>query len=92
MIDKNLQSRVEALVGVAVVMAAVFLAFDVFGRMGLLVFPEQILVMVVGFGLWIVFTTIRFSRQREEGSVPWYDWLAAICSVAYVPMLHLDTQ
>lgn len=77
--------------GAAVVIAAVFLAFDVFGRFGVLVFAEQILIIVVGLGLWVVFTTIPFRGRGERSIVPWYDLLAAICSVvicAYVAVRY----
>lgn len=80
MIDNKIQARVEKLVGVAIVSAAVILAFDIFGRFGMLVFPEQILVSVIGFALWVVFTSIRFNGTQAKGDVPWYDWLAAIFS------------
>ena len=91
MADDKTHSNIEAFVGAAVVIAAALLAFDVLGRFGFLVFPEQILVTVVGFGLWLVFTTIRFSGAKEQGAVPWYDWLAASCSVvvcAYVAIRY----
>ena len=82
MIKNQSQSKVESFVGAAIVIAAIFLAFDVFGRLGLLVFAEQILIVVVGLGLWVVFTRLPFTGREERSAVPWYDLLAAICSVA----------
>ena len=76
----QIQSKVEALAGAVIVMSAVFLAFDLFGRFGLLVFPEQLLIIVVGMSLWLIFTKISISG-RKRNILPWYDLLAALCSV-----------
>ena len=76
----QIQSKVEALAGAVIVMSAVFLAFDLFGRFGFLVFPEQLLIIVVGMSLWLIFTKISISG-RKRNILPWYDLLAALCSV-----------
>lgn len=82
MIKNLINSRVEAFAGAAIVLSAVLLAFDIFGRLGLLIFAEQILVMVVGLGLWVIFTKLPFSGTKMRDAVPWYDFLAAVFSLA----------
>ena len=77
---KRIQAIFEALAGFLIVLSAVSLAFDLFGRLGFTVFPEQLLIIVVGLSLWLIFTKTSFSG-RERSNLPWYDFLAALCSV-----------
>jgi len=74
------QSKVDWFAGVVIVLTAVALAFDLFGRVGLVVFPEQLLMVVLGVSLWLIFTKISARGQRAH-SLRWYDLSAALCSV-----------
>ena len=80
MTKNRIRSKVEALAGAAIVISAVFLAFDLFGRFGIIVFPEQLLIVVLGLSLWLIFTMIPINGGKWS-ILPWYDLLAALCSV-----------
>jgi TRAP transporter 4TM/12TM fusion protein len=64
-------------------------AAEVQTMLGLLVFREQFLAVMLGLGLVSSFILVRASKRASATSVPWYDWIfcglsAAVCGYVAV--------
>ena len=64
------------------VIIAAFWAIEVQTMLGLLVFKEQFLALMLACGLVAIFLNVRGRNVEKAGRIPFYDWLLAACAIA----------
>lgn len=68
-------------------------ALDLYRAVGLVLLKEQLLALVLGIALAIIFVLRPFKKDSARRRVPWYDVLAAIVafgSCLYVSVFYFD--
>jgi TRAP transporter 4TM/12TM fusion protein len=56
-------------------------ALEVHNHLGLVLFKEQFLAVMLGLGLIATFLVVKPGTRADATGVPWYDWLLALLSV-----------
>jgi TRAP transporter 4TM/12TM fusion protein len=69
------------MVAVVPVVAACLWALDFHATLGILIFNEQFLAMMLGFSLAACFIKVRATKSAKLDHVPWYDWIFAALSL-----------
>jgi TRAP transporter 4TM/12TM fusion protein len=89
---KGLMARLTSIVLVAPVILGALWAGEVHAWLGLLVFKEQYLAVMLGLALIAAFILVRPAKWSSATQVPWYDWvlcvLAATCCGYVVVNYH----
>lgn len=67
---------------VAIPIAGVLFALQVPSRLGVALFREQYLGLLLALALGATFLGTRASPTGRQGEVPWYDWMLALASLA----------
>jgi len=71
-----------AVLAIALTCGAIAWAADLPQKAGLLFYTEQYLCGMLAVALPLVYLTTRATRTAPAGTVPWYDWIAAIAGFA----------
>ncbi len=80
---------VVSILGSLLVILPILWVLEVHALLGLNLFPEQLLAMVLGLALALVYISVPV-RRGERGRVPWYDLVAAILGLA--TLVHVTVQ
>lgn len=81
-----------AVLAAFVPLAALAQAIDLPRYLGFVLYKEQVLAAVLAASMALVFVTTRALPSLEGKPTPWYDWLAALLSLASVGYLAADYQ
>jgi len=76
----SLVGRLNPILGGLLALTAILWAGEVPYRLGVVLYPEQALVVILALGLAMAFLGV--SAQRAKAGVPWYDWVAASLGLA----------
>jgi TRAP transporter 4TM/12TM fusion protein len=78
---KGVSKWAGQIAAVVPVVAACLWAVDFHATLGLLIFNEQFLAMMLGFSLAACFISVRATKSAKLDHVPWYDWIFAALSL-----------
>jgi TRAP transporter 4TM/12TM fusion protein len=81
-----IQRSVVSILGSLLVILPILWVLEVHALLGLNLFPEQLLAMVLGLALALVYVNIP-AHQGMRRRVPWYDLIAAVLGL--VTMVHV---
>ncbi|HEX7007916.1 MAG TPA: TRAP transporter fused permease subunit [Alphaproteobacteria bacterium] len=70
------------MLGAAIALSGLFWAGDVYRMAGIIFLPEQLLAIVFGLSLALVFLHFPARRGTQRGPLPWYDATAAAVGFA----------
>jgi TRAP transporter 4TM/12TM fusion protein len=79
--DTQLAKTAISSLALCIVAVTLFLAADGPIRLGLLIYPEQMIALVLGCSIGIAFLA-RSASGRERTFLPWYDFVFAVAGVA----------
>lgn len=85
----QIQRSVVAIIGSLLAILPILWVLEVHALLGLDLFPEQLLAMVLGLALALVYISVPV-RRGERGRVPWYDLVAAVLGLA--TLVHVTVQ
>lgn len=84
-----IQRFVVSILGSLLVILPILWVLEVHAIFGLNLFPEQLLAMVLGMALAMVYVSIP-ARKGKRRRVPWYDLIAAVLGL--VTMVHVTFE
>lgn len=64
--------------GAVLTFVSIVLASDLFTKLGILIYPEQILAFSLGCALLLTFINVRGSKNKQKERVPIYDIVAGV--------------
>ncbi|MCZ6449729.1 MAG: TRAP transporter fused permease subunit, partial [Deltaproteobacteria bacterium] len=84
-----IQRSVVAIIGSLLVILPILWVLEVHALLGFDLFPEQLLAMVLGLALAMVYVSVP-ARKGKRLRVPWYDLVAAVLGLA--TLVHVTVQ
>ncbi|MDX1404358.1 MAG: TRAP transporter fused permease subunit [Woeseiaceae bacterium] len=76
-----MKGAIASVVGSLITLIALAWATDLYQYIGILLYPAQIVLAVLGLAVALAFIHLPVRRQQAKPSTPWYDWLAAIVAL-----------
>ena len=65
-------------------------ALEIHNHLGLVIFKEQFLAVMLGLALIATFIGVKPGARADGSRVPWYDWLLALLSIAATGYVAVD--
>jgi TRAP transporter 4TM/12TM fusion protein len=84
-----IQRFIVPILGSLLVILPILWVLEVHALLGLDLFTEQLLAMVLGLALALVYVCVP-ARRGKRGRVPWYDLVAAVLGLA--TLIHVTVQ
>jgi TRAP transporter 4TM/12TM fusion protein len=84
-----IQRFIVPILGSLLVILPILWVLEVHALLGLNLFPEQLLAMVLGLALALVYISVPV-RKGRRGRVPWYDLTAAVLGL--VTLVHVAVE
>ena len=81
-IKKKQITRIAKFLSIIIVLLSLLEALDIYRAVGIILTREQIIALILGISLALIYISFPLQKKKEKKQLPWYDLISAIFSFA----------